>query len=204
MADRGCGACAMEVSSHALALRRVDAMTFSAGVFTNLTRDHLDFHADMENYFQAKRRLFEMLPPGAPALINVDDPKGAAVVDASAKPVTYAINRAADITPGPLSFSIDGLAFDIRTPRGTLQVRSKLVGRPNVYNILAAVSTAVALDLPFDAIEKGTAGARRRARTLRSGVRPEGRHHRRRRLRAHRRRAAESARDGAADGARHG
>jgi UDP-N-acetylmuramoyl-L-alanyl-D-glutamate--2,6-diaminopimelate ligase len=155
MADRGCVACAMEVSSHALALRRVDAMTFSAGVFTNLTRDHLDFHADMESYFQAKRRLFEMLPPGAPALINVDDPRGAAVVDASGKPVTYAINRAADITPGPLSYSIDGLAFDIRTPRGTLQARSKLVGRPNVYNILAAVSTAIALDLPFDAIEKG-------------------------------------------------
>jgi len=155
MADRGCAACAMEVSSHALALRRVDAMTFSAGVFTNLTRDHLDFHVNMEAYFQAKRRLFEMLPPGAPALINIDDPKGAAVVEASAKPVTYAVNRAADITPGPLSFSIDGLAFDIRTPRGTLHARSKLVGRPNVYNILAAVSTAVALDLPFDAIEKG-------------------------------------------------
>jgi len=155
MADRGCGACAMEVSSHALALKRVDAMTFAAGVFTNLTRDHLDFHSDMDGYFRAKRRLFEMLPPGAPALVNADDPKGAAFVDASAKPVTYAINRAADITPGPLSFSIDGLAFDIRTPRGTLQARSKLVGRPNVYNILAAVSTAVALDLPFDAIEKG-------------------------------------------------
>ena len=155
MVDRGCAACAMEVSSHALALRRVDGTTFSAGVFTNLTRDHLDFHNDMEEYFQAKRRLFEMLPAGAPALINVDDPRGTAVVEASARPVTFAINRAADITPGPLSFSIDGLEFDIRTPRGTLRVRSKLVGRPNVYNILAAASTAVALDLPFDAIEKG-------------------------------------------------
>ena len=155
MVDRGCSACAMEVSSHALALKRVDAMTFSAGVFTNLTRDHLDFHADMDNYFRAKRRLFEILPAGAPALINLDDPKGAAMVEASGRPVTYAINRAADITPGPLSFSIEGLSFDIRTPRGTLHARSKLVGRPNVYNILSAVSTAVALDMPFDAIEKG-------------------------------------------------
>jgi UDP-N-acetylmuramoyl-L-alanyl-D-glutamate--2,6-diaminopimelate ligase len=76
-------------------------------------------------------------------------------VDVSAKPVTYAINQPADITPGPLAYSFEGLTFDIRTPRGTLQARSKLVGRPNVYNILAAVSTAVALDLPFDAIEKG-------------------------------------------------
>ena len=155
MVDAGCAACAMEVSSHALSLRRVDGTTFSAGVFTNLTRDHLDFHQDMEGYFQAKRRLFEMLPAGAPALINVDDPRGAAIVEMSAKPVTFAISRPADVTPGPLSFSIDGLAFDIRTPRGTLHARSKLVGRPNVYNILAAASTAVALDLPFDAIEKG-------------------------------------------------
>ena len=155
MLDRGCGACAMEVSSHALSLRRVDAMTFSAGVFTNLTRDHLDFHGNMEAYFQAKRRLFEQLPPDAPSLVNLDDPRGAAVVEASSRPVTYAINQAADITPGPLSYSFDGLTFDIRTPRGTLQARSKLVGRPNVYNILAAASAAVALDLPFDAIEKG-------------------------------------------------
>ena len=155
MLDRGCGACAMEVSSHALSLRRVDAMTFSAGVFTNLTRDHLDFHGDMDTYFRAKRRLFEELPDDAPSLINLDDPRGTAVVEISSRPVTYAVGHPADIMPGPLSFTLDGLTFDIRTPRGTLQARSKLVGRPNVYNILAAVSAAVALDLPFDAIEKG-------------------------------------------------
>jgi UDP-N-acetylmuramoyl-L-alanyl-D-glutamate--2,6-diaminopimelate ligase len=155
MADRGCGACAMEVSSHALSLRRVDGTTFAAGVFTNLTRDHLDFHADMDAYFRAKRRLFEMLPADAPSLINLDDPRGAALTEAGRRPVTYAINRPADITTGPLSFSLDGLAFDVRTPRGTLQIRSPLVGRPNVYNILAAVSTATALDVSFDAIERG-------------------------------------------------
>jgi len=155
MVDEGCGACAMEVSSHALSLRRVDGMTFAAGVFTNLTRDHLDFHADMDEYFRAKRRLFEMLPKDAPSLLNLDDPRGSALIDVGGRPVTYAIGRAADITPGPLSFSLDGLMFDVRTPRGTLHVRSTLVGRPNVYNILAAVSTATALDLPFDAIERG-------------------------------------------------
>jgi UDP-N-acetylmuramoyl-L-alanyl-D-glutamate--2,6-diaminopimelate ligase len=155
MADRGCRACAMEVSSHALSLHRVDAMTFAAGVFTNLTRDHLDFHPDMEAYFQAKRRLFEMLPRDAPSLINVDDPRGVSLAEVVARPVTYAINRRADITPGPLSFSLDGLSFDVRTPRGTMRIRSALVGRPNVYNILAAVSTATALGLPFDAIERG-------------------------------------------------
>ncbi len=155
MADRGCRACAMEVSSHALALRRVDGTSFAAGVFTNLTRDHLDFHADMESYFQAKRRLFEMLPAEAPALVNLDDPRGAAFAAAAARPVTYAVNRPADITPGPLSFSLEGLTFDVRTPRGTLHARSSLVGRPNVYNILAAVSVGTALGLSFDAIERG-------------------------------------------------
>jgi len=155
MVDRRCGACAMEVSSHALSLRRVDGMTFAAGVFTNLTRDHLDFHADMDDYFRAKRRLFEMLPHTATSLLNADDPRCASLADAGGRPVTYAINRQADVMPGPLAFSLQGLAFDIRTPRGTVRVRSKLVGRPNVYNILAAVSTATALDLPFDAIEHG-------------------------------------------------
>jgi len=155
MVDRGCGACAMEVSSHALSLRRVDGMIFAAAVFTNLTRDHLDFHADMDDYFRAKRRLFEMLPRDAPSLVNIDDPRGPSLVDAGGRPVTYAINRAADVTPGPLSFSLDGLDFDVRTPRGVVHIRSRLVGRPNVYNILAAVSTAVVLDLPLDAIARG-------------------------------------------------
>jgi UDP-N-acetylmuramoyl-L-alanyl-D-glutamate--2,6-diaminopimelate ligase len=155
LVDRRCGACAMEVSSHALSLRRVDGVSFSAGVFTNLTRDHLDFHADMEAYFQAKRRLFEMLPDDAPSLLNVDDPRGVSLIEAVGRPVTYAVKQPADVTPGPLSFSLDGLTFDVRTPRGTVHVRSRLVGRPNVYNILAAVSTAIALDIPLDAIEYG-------------------------------------------------
>jgi len=155
MVDRGCAACAMEVSSHALSLRRVDGTTFAAAVFTNLTRDHLDFHADMDDYFRAKRRLFEMLPRDAPSLLNVDDPRGASLGDAGGRPITYAIGRDADVAPGPLSFSLDGLSFDVRTPRGTVRVRSKLVGRPNVYNILAAVATTTALDLPLDAIQRG-------------------------------------------------
>src|SRR5262249_5932994 len=123
MVDEGCGACAMEVSSHALSLRRVDGMHLAAAVFTNLTRHHLGFHADMDQYCRAKRRLFEMLPRDAPGLLNLDDPRGSALVDAGGRPVTYAIARPADITPGPLSFSLDGLGFDVRTPRGTLRVR---------------------------------------------------------------------------------
>jgi UDP-N-acetylmuramoyl-L-alanyl-D-glutamate--2,6-diaminopimelate ligase len=158
MVDAGCRACVMEVSSHALALRRVDGIRFAAGVFTNLTRDHLDFHADMEDYFAAKRRLFQLLPTDAPALINADDPRAAALVETAAHPITYGINRPADVAPGPLSFSIDGLSFDVRTPHGTVRVRSKLVGKPNVYNILAAVGVTAALGVPPAAIERGLAG----------------------------------------------
>jgi UDP-N-acetylmuramoyl-L-alanyl-D-glutamate--2,6-diaminopimelate ligase len=157
MVSVGSGACAMEVSSHALALRRVDGMRFAAGVFTNLTRDHLDFHADMEEYFRAKRRLFELLPPGAPAILNLDDPRGVTLTETASTPVTYAINRSADVSPGPLTVSLDGLAFDVRTPHGQLHLRSPLVGRPNVYNILAAVATATALDVSSEAIERGVA-----------------------------------------------
>lgn len=157
MVARGAGACVMEVSSHALALHRADHLHFAAAIFTNLTRDHLDFHRNMEEYFTAKRRLFELLPAGAVGVTNLDDRRGPELASASPSSprLTYAIDAPADVTPGPLALSLDGLAFQVRTPRGTLDIKSPLVGRPNAYNILAAVATAVALDLPFPAIEQG-------------------------------------------------
>ena len=151
-------ACAMEVSSHALAMRRVEGTRFAAAVFSNLTRDHLDYHLDMEHYFGMKRRLFDMLPAGAPAIINTDDPFGLQLVEMVGRPVTYAIDRAADVTPDRVESSLPGTSIDVRTPRGRLQLRSSLPGRLNVYNVLAAVSAAVALDVPFQAIEQGVAG----------------------------------------------
>jgi UDP-N-acetylmuramoyl-L-alanyl-D-glutamate--2,6-diaminopimelate ligase len=155
MVENGCTAAVMEVSSHALALRRADGIVFAAGVFTNLTRDHLDFHGDMERYFGAKRRLFELLPPGAPAVVNLDDPRGAALVSVAPRAVTYALRQTADVTPEPFELALSGLSFTAKTPRGPVRVQSKLVGRPNVYNLLAAVATASALDVPVDAIEEG-------------------------------------------------
>ena len=156
MVAQGCTACVMEVSSHALALRRADHLRFASAIFTNLTRDHLDFHRDMEDYFLAKRRLFDMLPPGAPAIVNADDRRGADGVAVSGRPVTYGLDAAADVRPaGPIAFSLDGLAFEARTPRGALHLRSPLVGRPNAYNVLAAAACAMALDVPFHAIEEG-------------------------------------------------
>jgi UDP-N-acetylmuramoyl-L-alanyl-D-glutamate--2,6-diaminopimelate ligase len=155
MIAQGCGACVMEVSSHALQLRRADFLKFSCGIFTNLTRDHLDFHRDMEEYFAAKRRLFEVLSDDAIGVTNVDDPRGSELAGLIRRPVTYAIDAPADVKPGPISFTLDGLAFDARTPRGVVRIQSRLVGRPNAYNILAAVAAATALDLPITAIESG-------------------------------------------------
>ena len=157
MVDAGCRACVMEVSSHALALRRVDGTAFAAAVFTNLTRDHLDYHGDMESYFTAKRRLFDMLPSGAPGALNLDDPRGESLKKMVSTPITYAINKQADVTPGPLTLTFEGLEFDARTPKGAVHVRSRLVGRPNVSNILATVAIATALDIPASAIERGLA-----------------------------------------------
>jgi UDP-N-acetylmuramoyl-L-alanyl-D-glutamate--2,6-diaminopimelate ligase len=155
MVDRSCAAAVMEVSSHALALKRVDGIRFAAGVFTNLTRDHLDFHGDMETYAAAKARLFELLPSDAPGVVNADDPKAAAIARAAGRKVTYAVRSAADVTAESLSLTLNGLEFDLRTPRGQLRLRSPLIGRPNVYNVLAAAATGFALDLPDEAIQGG-------------------------------------------------
>ena len=157
MVDRGCQACAIEVSSHALVLHRVAYLRFAAAIFTNLTRDHLDFHGDMQQYFAAKRRLFDMLPAGAPSIINVDDPRGVELARGRTPVITYAIDQPADVRATSIHASLEGLAFDVDSPAGRLTIRSPLVGRPNVYNILAAVGTAAALGVPLAAIERGLA-----------------------------------------------
>jgi UDP-N-acetylmuramoyl-L-alanyl-D-glutamate--2,6-diaminopimelate ligase len=157
MVSRQCRACAMEVSSHALAQRRVDETRFAAGVFTNLTRDHLDFHGDMESYFSAKRRLFDMLGPDGTAVVNVDDPRGAGLAGQARRALTYAVDRPADVRPVKLTHSLRGLAFEVVSPAGPIQVRSRLVGRPNVYNVLASIGAALACGVPIDAIERGLA-----------------------------------------------
>ncbi len=157
MADRGCKACAMEVSSHALVLQRVAGLRFRAGIFTNLTRDHLDFHQDMNQYFAAKRRLFEMLPAGAPSIVNVDDPWGQELAASLPTVVTYGIQRAADFHAASIQSTLEGLAFEIETSKGALSIRSPLVGRPNVYNILGVAAAASALGVPHKTIEAGIA-----------------------------------------------
>jgi UDP-N-acetylmuramoyl-L-alanyl-D-glutamate--2,6-diaminopimelate ligase len=157
MLDRGCRACAMEVSSHALVLQRVAGVRFAAAIFTNLTRDHLDFHLDMKQYFAAKRQLFEMLPAGAPAVINVDDPWGQELAASLPRVVTYGIQRPADVRALAIHSTLEGLAFQIETAAGALSIRSPLVGRPNVYNILGVVAAAATLGISPRTIEAGIA-----------------------------------------------
>jgi UDP-N-acetylmuramoyl-L-alanyl-D-glutamate--2,6-diaminopimelate ligase len=111
----------------------------------------------MQQYFEAKRRLFEMLPAGAPAIVNADDPRGLELSRTQPRTLTYAIDRLADVQAGALRSSLDGLVFEAKTPRGPITIRSPLVGRPNVYNLLAVIATAVALDLPTASIENGLA-----------------------------------------------
>jgi UDP-N-acetylmuramoyl-L-alanyl-D-glutamate--2,6-diaminopimelate ligase len=158
MVSQGSGACVMEVSSHALALKRADYLRFAAAIFTNLTRDHLDFHRNMDDYFAAKRRLFELLPEGSVAVVNLDDRRGTALMSIAKRTVTYAIDADADVRPRNLASTLDGLRFDVTTPRGSLHIESRLVGRANCYNILATVAAAAALDLPLSAIESGIRG----------------------------------------------
>jgi UDP-N-acetylmuramoyl-L-alanyl-D-glutamate--2,6-diaminopimelate ligase len=158
MVAQGCGACVMEVSSHALALKRADYLRFAAGIFTNLTRDHLDFHRNMDDYFAAKRRLFELLPEGAVAVVNLDDRRGAELNRTVKRSMTYAIDAAADIRPATLKSTLDGLELEVATPRGALHIQSRLAGRANAYNVLATVAAGIALELPLKAIERGIAG----------------------------------------------
>ena len=168
MLDAGDRACAMEVSSHALALRRADAIHWAATLFTNLSRDHLDFHADMEDYFLAKRRLFQEAP-GA-AAINVDDPYGRRLAAEVPAATTFAVDRDADWRALDVETGLRGSRFRVRSPAGELDVRSPLPGRFNVANVLGALAATVALGVE-PAVAVGALAASslsRRGRTSRS------------------------------------
>ena len=132
----------LEVSSHALSLDRVAGCEFDVVVFTNLTQDHLDFHADLEEYFQAKLRLFTELVGGNQksgpkrAIVNVDDERGVQIVHQCPIPVwTYGIHKESDIRAQDIQLSLEGTRFRVQTPKGTLSIHSQLVGDHNVYNL---------------------------------------------------------------------
>lgn len=160
--ENGCSMAAMETSSQAIDLHRCDALNFEVAVFTNLTRDHLDYHLTMENYFDAKKKLFDGRLGEKPKsnVINIDDQWGqklaAELKAAGQRTVTFSIESPADLTPANIEVSLlRGTSFELRTPFGNRSVNSPLVGKPHVYNILAATATALELGYDLDKIVEG-------------------------------------------------
>lgn len=161
-ADRGVTWVAMEVSSHALAQKRVHALDFAAAVFTNLTRDHLDFHPDLEAYFEAKALLFDPEARAAEripvAIIGIDDAHGRELARRfGPSAVTYGFHADAHYRATDPRTTVAGVEFTLRTPRGDAAVRAPLVGDFNILNLAAAVAVAVELGVPLDAAVRGAA-----------------------------------------------
>lgn len=136
----------MEVSSHALALNRVDQICFNIGVFTNLTQDHLDYHGSMNNYQQAKLKLFHLIDSAATnfGVINVDDPAAEAFIKAcQGRYITYGIHSKAQVKAASVKMSLKGSTFKVRFGQYSFTVKTGLIGFFSVYNILAAIATAL-------------------------------------------------------------
>jgi len=157
--DVGCRSAVMEVSSHAIDLHRADALKFAVAVFTNLTRDHLDYHKTMESYFQAKSKLFDGSLGSVPdaSVINIDDPYGQRLIDSlGGRRITYGLSGG-DVTTDDFRLNVNGLSFVANTPAGAVEIKSALVGRFHVYNILAAIAAGQALGADLATIAGGIA-----------------------------------------------
>jgi UDP-N-acetylmuramoyl-L-alanyl-D-glutamate--2,6-diaminopimelate ligase len=164
MLDGGESACAMEVSSHAVELARTESVHFAAAIFTNLTQDHLDFHGTMEQYFQAKRRLFTPESGGSRyrpsiAVVNIDDPYGRRLAAELPAAITFAVDGEAHYRALDVRMDFSGCRFIARTPEGERSVTLPLPGRFNVSNALAALAATHALGADLDtlvaALERG-------------------------------------------------
>jgi UDP-N-acetylmuramoyl-L-alanyl-D-glutamate--2,6-diaminopimelate ligase len=159
----GCRSAVMEISSHAIELRRAQGLKLAAAVFTNLTRDHLDYHKTMESYFAAKKKLFDGSLGSAPhaSIINIDDEHGRNLLDeAKGETITYGFDSAADVSTDDFRLIAGGTAFTAVTPAGRIEIASPLVGRPHVYNTLAAIATGLALGFDLEAAGRGVADCR--------------------------------------------
>lgn len=153
MLKADCRACVMEVSSHALDQKRVNGVEFDVGIFTNLTRDHLDYHGTMENYFAAKKRLFTSLEKGTKrgaAVINIDDSFGARLADETRGvevQLTYGFGEKSHLRATKIDLNADGSRFVVEAPERKFAIRLPLIGRHNIYNALAAVGACLALKI---------------------------------------------------------
>ncbi len=162
--EGGCGMAVMEASSQAIDLHRCDSLRFRVAAFTNLTRDHLDYHGSMENYFDAKKKLFDgrLGEPPRASVINIDDDWGAKLATElrtnGQRVVTTSLSGGSDLLATNIDVSlIRGTTFDLKTPVGEARVTSPLVGKPHVYNMLSATGVALELGYGLEAILKGIA-----------------------------------------------
>ncbi len=148
--DRGARATVAEVSSHGLALKRVNWTSFTVSLFTNLSRDHMDFHRDMEEYFQAKAQLFRRWTQG-PWVINTDDPYGAKLaMEAGPKLVSYGLNPDAMYRAVDWNLDLDGIRATVQEADGSYELHSPLIGKVNLYNILGALAVVRSLGIDRD------------------------------------------------------
>ena len=173
----------MEVSSHALDQHRVEAVDFNVGIFTNLTQDHLDYHGDMNAYWDCKRRLFTQLLPRGPkahqatAVVNLDDPRGKELCPHSTlNCLTYGVDPQSRIRPLNWEATVSGLKARLETPVGIIDIDSPLVGRHNLDNVMAAVGCAIAAGVPAAVIGQGIESLDRVAGRLERVPDPWGRH----------------------------
>ena len=155
MHEAGCRYAVSEVSSHALVKGRVAGLDFAAGIFTNLTQDHLDYHGDMESYFRAKARLFEGLSSQAAAVINADDPRAARLAEVCpARSLTYGLGEGAELRGRIMNLSTVGTVFRMTRGEFDAEVHTNLLGAYNVYNALAAAGAALELGVaPGEVVE---------------------------------------------------
>jgi UDP-N-acetylmuramoyl-L-alanyl-D-glutamate--2,6-diaminopimelate ligase len=162
MVEGGIRTAATEASSHALDQGRLSGTLFDVAVFTNLTRDHFDYHVDFENYFRAKRRLFDQLRPGGMAVVNVDDPWGRRLAEElGPRARRYALDADDAVRPRDLRLDLDGIRFGLEVDGETISIQSRLVGRHNVSNLTAAALAARIAGFPVDAVERGLASVSR-------------------------------------------
>ena len=156
MVEKNCTSVSMEVSSHALDQSRVYGIDFDVAVFTNLTQDHLDYHVTMDSYFEAKKILFTDLKPSKCAVINLDNKWGIQLLESvRAKKISYGVSSVADICAKDVKLSINGSTFVVSNGFEECTVSTPLIGMFNVYNVLAAYTTGIALGLPQEQILTG-------------------------------------------------
>ncbi len=156
MLDAGATHCLIEVSSHSLDLKRVWGVRFDAAVFTNLSGEHMDYHTTMEEYFEAKKKLFYLNSKKRTAVVNIDDPWGKKLIaDLPMATISYGLEPAAIVRASSYTFDKTGTTLAVEYPGGKASLTSPLLGRHNVYNILAAVAAALALNVPWAAIQQG-------------------------------------------------